>query len=476
MFIPQGRAIYENLATSYVLIDSLVEDLCEGGFTGIVEVVLRDSDCHIVVNRGKVVAVTELRGDGRHSTTTLDRIARMSRQERGRVSVYAYTIDTTAAVSGRVTAEPVYTRLSTEFADPERMIRKFRREPDREWFVEVRIEGGPTGLIYLTRGKCLVVSSKAGAPRGHNACLEEDNPALAELMEECKRIGGSFDVYCSIPEAEPSQPPESQPESMPVGLDQVLLAEPESDTVTVESQLRELLASLRTEEESQPAASEDAAPFAAAASAGGSSPEISLTPRGPLAHAADDSSSGSAGLDVADHELIAELESDSQRSSDGGTTGWLTDALEAAAQPFVKPGGRGPAELMAEVKRLMAEITRAVENATRPGEFKDGFAIDLRAGQLKIADRYPFLDPFGSEFEYLAGEIVFVGEASPHQFAEGLTEAIKHAVDHAAANSPQPARMKARVENDLRRLLENNRGELEAYGLDLCIERITEGN
>ncbi|HEU4389820.1 MAG TPA: hypothetical protein VFV34_18585, partial [Blastocatellia bacterium] len=79
----------------------------------------------------------------------------------------------------------------------------------------------------------------------------------------------------------------------------------------------------------------------------------------------------------------------------------------------------------------------------------------------------------GSEFEYLAGEIVFVGDATPQQFAEGLTEAIKHAVDNAAENSGQGARLRTRVGNDLRRLLDNNREELEALGLVRCVERIT---
>ena len=37
MFIPRGTPLHENLATSYVLVDPLVADLCEGGFSGVVE-------------------------------------------------------------------------------------------------------------------------------------------------------------------------------------------------------------------------------------------------------------------------------------------------------------------------------------------------------------------------------------------------------------------------------------------------------
>ncbi|HEU4389451.1 MAG TPA: hypothetical protein VFV34_16730, partial [Blastocatellia bacterium] len=350
MFIPQGRAIYENLATSYVLIDSLVEDLCEGGFTGIVEVVLRDSDCHIVVNRGKVVAVNEQKGDGACVPAALDRIARMSRQERGRVSVYAYTADTTAAVSGRMTAEAVYTKLSTEFTDPERMIRKFRREQDREWFVEVRIEDGPTGLIYLTQGKCLVVSSKAGAPRGHNASLEEgDNPALSELMEECKRAGGSFDVYCRLPVPETTETTEIAAEPVVPVIDQVLLAEPESDAVSVETQLRELLASLRIDDESHAGVPDQEAGLAAAASANGLAQDVGRTQR---------SAPAEAGEDFSIHPMKAGLHSPSigeagnRRPED--ESDWLGSAQETTGETALTTLQDRNSARMEDVKRLMA--------------------------------------------------------------------------------------------------------------------------
>ena len=56
MFIPRGTILHENLATSYVLVDSLVADLCEGGFSGVVEVTLRRADAHVVIARGRIVA------------------------------------------------------------------------------------------------------------------------------------------------------------------------------------------------------------------------------------------------------------------------------------------------------------------------------------------------------------------------------------------------------------------------------------
>src|SRR4026207_1018390 len=102
MFIPRGKAVHENLASSYVLLDALVEDLCEGGFSGIVEVVLRNTDSHVIIDRGNVAAVIEQRrlaGDSKGVifSITVEDLASRSRGERGRISVYSFPAGTTTA-------------------------------------------------------------------------------------------------------------------------------------------------------------------------------------------------------------------------------------------------------------------------------------------------------------------------------------------------------------------------------------------
>jgi hypothetical protein len=127
---------------------------------------------------------------------------------------------------------------------------------------------------------------------------------------------------------------------------------------------------------------------------------------------------------------------------------------------------------MAEIKKLMGEIASTIENAARSVETRDTFSMYLRAGQLKIADRFPFLDPFGNEFEYLGGEIVFVGAEKPGVFISGVTEALNLAVTSIIETSGQSVRLKARIEEDMGQLLERLRPELERLGLDSSIEQI----
>ena len=127
---------------------------------------------------------------------------------------------------------------------------------------------------------------------------------------------------------------------------------------------------------------------------------------------------------------------------------------------------------MAETKRLMGEIARAIEEAAQSVGRPDSFSMSLRAGQLRIADRFPFLDPFAGEFEYLAGEIVFVGHATAEEFIVGLTEALKLAVEAVTQSTAYADRFRSYVTEDLRKLLARERDEFEKLGLDQVIEEI----
>jgi len=153
------------------------------------------------------------------------------------------------------------------------------------------------------------------------------------------------------------------------------------------------------------------------------------------------------------------------------------DLIEPQAEDFsfvldeLPPPG-ADVEAMAETKRLMGEIARAIEEAAQSVGRPDSFSMALRAGQLRIADRFPFLDPFAGEFEYLAGEIVFVGHATAEEFVVGLTEALKLAVEAVTRSTAYADRFRSYVTEDLQKLLARDRDEFESVGLDQVIEEL----
>jgi hypothetical protein len=454
MFIPRTAPLYENLATSFVVIDALVEDLCEGGFTGVIEIVFRDSDCRIVIGRGGVLSTTESRAEPAISLSNPAQIAAKSKSERGRLSVYRLSDGTTEAIAKRMLAGPLYSGLSTEFADPEKMISKLRREVEREWFIEIATESGLTGLIHLKGGRLHAATSESGHQEGEDSA--------GRLFEECKTGGGSFDVYYSLagsaailwPPPVGAEPDTSPTFKEPVaGREAGLTDEPPEERAAShaahtneEGAVVPTAASLSAEEP-PPVAESDSANKAP------TPPPPTVQPVPP-----------------ADQPTVAASSPLTHRAEIAVPTGDVS--------PYIRQGvplGTGElaeGETMIEVKRLMAEIASSIESTTRQVENRSTFSMYLRAGQLKIADRYPFLDPFGSEFEYHAGEIAFIGKDKPEVFIEGVTEALRLAVIGVIEASTAPDRLRSQIQEDLYGLSERKGSELGEYGLQNCIGQI----
>ncbi|MFY9610111.1 MAG: hypothetical protein WAU45_16040 [Blastocatellia bacterium] len=509
MFIPKGKAIHENLATSYVLIDALVADLCEGGFTGVVEVVLRDTDSHVIISRGEVTASVETRlseetengGAGSLLQPAVADLAARARQERGRVSVYNYSLATSSAIAGRIHSQPLYARLSSEFADLERMLSKLGREPDRQWFVEIDSASGLCGLIHLNGDRCVVMTSDGERPEAEiNSVDLLQNAELRSLVDEFSRSGGTFDVYYkSLDDSEREVSPSEHQWIEPPGLARESLnthapstfgqehaeSDPQDEVARAVMEAKAAFQLLSVEEPSL-GLNEEA------------EPEVK-SPRDPVQESPEELEK--ARFAVLGLAREPELEEGPGEASKQDSPAETQDALFGSGPAeATAPGNRevpradddlllvrddfkaaadlqqaSEDEVMAEVKRLMAEIARTVEDAIESVEHQSTFPIHLRAGQLKVADRYPFLDPFGPEFEYLAGEIAFVGHVKPGEFVEGLTKALKLAVDGVAQASAQPSRVRGGVSDALRWLLSRQQTELEAYGLDESIREILNG-
>ncbi|HEY3134612.1 MAG TPA: hypothetical protein VGL29_01050 [Blastocatellia bacterium] len=193
MFIPRGKPVHENLATSYLLVDQLATDLCDQVFSGVIEVTLRDCIAFVVVAHGKLAGVVERRGEA-WDETTLDQLAERSRLERGNVSVFAYDAATADAVAGRLRAQPLYVGLNTGFTDPRRVLSKLANERDREWFIEITSTDGNAALINLREGRCLVINAMAQPVEECDAASLARNVEIGRLVEECNRVGGAFDV------------------------------------------------------------------------------------------------------------------------------------------------------------------------------------------------------------------------------------------------------------------------------------------
>ena len=148
------------------------------------------------------------------------------------------------------------------------------------------------------------------------------------------------------------------------------------------------------------------------------------------------------------------------RSTAGGSEGL------ALIVPFAEDSAAGAYDYVAPLVGLMGDVVSAIERTATAHDSAGAFAIELRAGQLEVAEHFPFLDPFAAEFEYHAGEIAFVGQAEPEEFAVGLGEVLHRAIAALARrNGAEGERLRTRIAAAVAALYEARQEEFDAYGL-----------
>jgi hypothetical protein len=515
MFIPQGKPIHQNLATSYVLVEALVADLHEGGFSGVVEIMLRDTDNYIVFDRGRIAGVLEKRGEVYSSHNTVADIAARSKSERGRVSIYSYALPVAKALAGRMFAETLYVKLSTDFADLEKLVNKFMHERDRQWFIEVVNEGSPA-MIFIDDGRCSLMQAESVANENDLDIVGvSNNFALRQLIKKCNSTGGIFDVLFKgaeekvtpLPVVEEAKLPEPIIEEQPKIEEKPRVEEKSEveeeidepfagmgfDLPPVTSDLPMDIQSTGLHDFSLQVAPPVAAPVqdevSAPSSKGVESPvdtatasqaieplEISFKPEAEIPVVEDagfDSFISASDLDNSENGISNVVRITAGTPKKSSAEKQRDIRILPTRELMALSGNNATADLkMAEIKGLLGEIAKTIEDVMRIVEQRDDFSIHLRAGQLKIANQYPFLDPFGAEFEYMEGEIVFVGKASAEEFIAGVTDALRLAITSALQSSANSARLRSFIVDKLRFVFNRNREEYMAYGLDASLEQI----
>jgi hypothetical protein len=516
MLIPKGKVIHQNLATSYVLVEALVADLCEGGFAGVVEIMLRDTDNHIVFDRGKIAGIIEMRGEKFSFKSSVADLAAKSKSERGRLSIYSYAAPVAKALAAQINAETLYVKLSTEFADLEKLVGKFMRERERQWLVEV-FAAGETSLIFIDDGKCSVIQSASVTDEGDLEISDiTDNLALSGLIEKCNNTGGVFDVrFKTLPDEATAQ----------TAAKDSSIAAPSSNEMTPEAAADSLPKSFPLSEASVENFENNVVPFASHKVSTPTEENFTATAREDFSAA---TTNGKQALSLSQNGAAAQDANDFQPPEDAANLDFVTpsativspkiadevpgfeaflsatdlDELEKRVQETAKPVAtkkrptNQPRDVrilptrelmalsgenenatedlkMAEIKRLLGEIGKAIEDVLRIVEQRDDFVMHLRAGQLKLANQYAFLDPFGAEFEYLEGEIAFVGKASAEEFISGVTDALRLAVTSAAQASANPVRLRSFIVDKLRFLFHRSREDYLLHGLDASLEQIS---
>jgi hypothetical protein len=134
-----------------------------------------------------------------------------------------------------------------------------------------------------------------------------------------------------------------------------------------------------------------------------------------------------------------------------------------------EPEGNGGLD---EITQIFQEVLSMAENMLDRGSQRGTFLKAFKESLIKKSSEYPFLDPFGGEFEYRDGAIVFTGDAGARDFTRGIGECLRQTLNHLEEENPKKKmlrlKLKARVESSL----EHHREVIKKLGVDSVLESV----
>lgn len=415
MHVPRGRPIHENLSTSYVNLAALLAELQISEFTGYVSMNFWNYEGYVFLDNGQLINAYEraeaLTKRGREA---VDSILSRSQARGGAISFFHHPETVIRALAGIINGEVVYRELASEFTHLERLVDKLKKSPEVIWYVEVLLdrEAG-AGVIYIIDGKAEAVVSIRESAESNVLRTATGPEGLTVLVAQVNSGGGVFNVYRDAGTT-------STPGAPGVGYHQPL-------------------------------------PQLTAGGGGSSSLLPAVSTASVTAISSTRATSSRMETEPATDSLVVALEDDDRDAS----------PVEEVHGSPVSLTTEQYSELVGLMGDVMAAVERGIVDVVRETDFRLAF----REAAIRAAEHYPFLDPFAGEFEYTAGEIVFLGAARPVDFVVGLSQALRWTLDDLSRRVTD-VDLEARVEATLKNLQRNRREDFEKFGLESAIEAI----
>lgn len=428
MIVPRGKPVHENLSTSYVNVAALLADLQVNEFTGYVSVGFWNYDGYIFLSHGQIINAWESAdGNVKREREALDGVLTRSQARSGAVGFYQHPDAVILAIGGIIDGEPVHRDLSSDFTNLEKLVERLCKATEAAWYVEVQLErsfGG--GIIYIVGGKAEGVASIRESENTDIYRTAIGKDGLALIYEKTSAIGGTFNVYKSTDAEAPPTPVAPTPTAV---APPAILPPAPAPVTPFPTPLREVPPAADRIDEAPP------------------------TQRNPEVRITGYTTPATQMEPVVDTVLVEDSEEDSplELDDDGATS--LTQ------------------EQYSQLIGLMGEVVAAVENGAVETSRRQDFSMSFREALIRMAEHYPFLDPFAAEFEYTGGEVTFRGKARPADFVVGLAQALRLTVVDLDKRLPETG-VRPRVESALRELRLRRKVDFDRYGLEIATNEI----
>ncbi len=131
---------------------------------------------------------------------------------------------------------------------------------------------------------------------------------------------------------------------------------------------------------------------------------------------------------------------------------------------LIRKGGKDLEEVISILQDLLFNLEKIADSLIhKGGTFRRAFKKSL----VERAEEFPFLDPFGGEFEYREGEIRFTGEVELREFWKGVIQTLQTTLSRLEEEFPKNKMLPTKLREELDTRLESFREALKRFGLDL---------
>ncbi|MBN1352511.1 hypothetical protein JXJ21_24140 [candidate division KSB1 bacterium] len=190
MILPRGKAIYENLNTSFTNFVELLSDLKKNHITGVVSIVFWEYEGLLFLDSGNIInAIEQYEGNRKIGQDAVNRLVTKVKEKDGTISVYGFSSDLIAMLVSTLQSEIVYKELSSDFTNLEKLLEKLKSEQHTGYIEILTNDYQHLATIFIQGGEPI------------ESIISNDNNAFAKtdfhdkIHELAKSKGVMFNIY-----------------------------------------------------------------------------------------------------------------------------------------------------------------------------------------------------------------------------------------------------------------------------------------
>ncbi len=141
---------------------------------------------------------------------------------------------------------------------------------------------------------------------------------------------------------------------------------------------------------------------------------------------------------------------------------------EEKAVPREKGGQKELILTLQILQEILSTVEKRVDRISRKGKFIETFKKTL----IQKSKEYPFLDPFGGEFDYREGTILFDSQVREKDFVKGIIECLRAALFQIEGEIPPKKMNPAKLRLEIKSSLEHHRETMKRLGIEAIVSSL----